>query len=77
MDGDTKASVASDAQITNVGAVDKIFPRPDWASAKGLFPDWLWSGLVSEEASMKKERVDCVPSADGMDTAALDHARGA
>lgn len=56
-------------------AAGKVLKAPDWPSVRGFLPDWLWSGLVSEDASPRT-------SPDGRDAAgesyeaSLGHARG-
>lgn len=51
--------------------VQQAFRAPDWPSARGFFPDWLWSGLVSKKGGFVAKR-----SSAGPDAASLDHARG-
>ncbi|CAB1097864.1 unnamed protein product [Ectocarpus sp. CCAP 1310/34] len=50
---------------------EKVVSAPDWPSARGFFPDWLWSGLVSNKGVGVTEE-----SSGGIDAASLDHARG-
>lgn len=49
----------------------RVFRVPDWPSARGHFPDWLWSGLISKKGVGVAEE-----SSGGLDAASLDHARG-
>ncbi|CAN0109706.1 unnamed protein product [Ectocarpus sp. 6 AP-2014] len=49
----------------------KVFRAPDWPSARGYFPDWLWSGLVAKKGVGGAEE-----SSGSLDAAFLDHARG-
>lgn len=56
----------------------KVFKTPDWPSARTNFPDWLWSGLVLGNGSLKTAGgdVDAPSEGGGFDAASLDHARG-
>lgn len=57
---------------SGASATEKVYSSPDWPNARELFPDWLWSGLVSEAKASTGDNAD----AGGSDMAALDHARG-
>ena len=71
------SEVASPATVQ--AAAGKAFNAPDWPSAKSYFPDWLWSGLVSDRCSQKTAGgavATASASPGGFDAASLDHARG-
>ncbi|CAM9229718.1 unnamed protein product, partial [Ectocarpus sp. 8 AP-2014] len=64
-------SVSDDPAAVQQVPGGKVFRAPDWPSARGHFPDWLWSGLAS-----KKGVGIAGESSGGLDAASLDHARG-
>ena len=51
---------------------EKAFPSPDWPSARRMFPNWLWLGLVSEEGPNR----DKTTAGNGLGAGGFDHARG-
>lgn len=51
-----------------------LFKSPDWPSATGFFPDWLWSGLLTDVES--RTRGGEGVAGGGVDSASLEHARG-
>ncbi|CAM9377533.1 unnamed protein product, partial [Scytosiphon promiscuus] len=54
----------------------QVFESPDWPSARACFPNWVWSGLMSDEESLKKDGDIKEAVGAGTDSASLDHARG-
>lgn len=74
--GSSSGTTAQDSvQEIAAASVERVFASPDWPSARGFLPDWLWCGLVTETAGKGKDDGDST-SESGMDKASLDHARG-
>ncbi|CAM9165037.1 unnamed protein product [Ectocarpus sp. 4 AP-2014] len=63
--------VSDDPSVAQQVSSGKVFGVPDWPSARGYFPDWLWSGLVSKKGVHVAEE-----SPGRVDAGSLDHARG-
>ncbi|CAM9468160.1 unnamed protein product, partial [Ectocarpus sp. 12 AP-2014] len=66
-----RAPISDDPAALQQVPSGKVIRAPDWPSARGYFPDWLWSGLVSEKGVNVAEE-----SSGGLDATSLDHARG-
>lgn len=74
LSGDAEA-MAAPSPADGVSSAGRAFPSPDWPSARRVFPNWLWSGLVPDKSSGKMG-TEFAERPGGLDSAALDHARG-
>lgn len=68
----TEGSAPGTTPAAAADGVSPGFPSPDWPSARRIFPNWLWLGLVSEKRAIAKT----TNSGDVLATAEFDHARG-
>ena len=67
----------SASETTVAAAAEEVLPgtgfaSPDWPSARRLFPNWLWLGLVSDKGASAKSS----KPGDGLAAGVFDHARG-
>ena len=69
----SESAEAAGTTATPTAPSGKVFKSPDWPSARCCFPDWLWSGLVSDDP---KTATGAAEAPAGLDAASLDHARG-